>query len=335
MAIGLYGFGFCLDNKYREPWKKVSRVSDVYSFGVIFAQLILKGEELEKIPPVLGRDVALEFREICENCWKKDEEGRFDFKQFIGTKVDERTITSKTAKLLDAHMLLNQQLEELQFEKFWHGVVQQELGFDPLGKLVWESVGLFGHETAVEEDFFFAMQEVVGIREEMTEGPGWKAFRQLLSLDNGGIVTLPKFVQCLQWFGPLNATSFFDRITQMTQNQWFHGKMDRTEAEKLLAKVGKDGAWMVRFGSVPGTYTLGVLKKKKNTGWTVGHFRISRDADGFTVDGESHFGTINDLIKNHVTMSKAVLSEKFVFQKLGKLDRSTAEFDVDTLGAGN
>lgn len=69
----------------------------------------------------------MDFREICESCWSKEE--RSDFEKLIGKKMDERNVTRKAAKVLDAHALFGvEELSEIKCEKFWQGVVQQELG---------------------------------------------------------------------------------------------------------------------------------------------------------------------------------------------------------------
>ncbi len=121
---------------------------------------------------------------------------------------------------------------------------------------MWQHAGLFGADRVPESLFVNTLKSVVGVTEADMAGLGWYSFWRLVNADSG-TVAMSDFAQVLHWFGPLSERGgFFVRIAQMTQHDWFHGALQRDAAERLLANHARDGGWLVRFGSVPGTYTL-------------------------------------------------------------------------------
>lgn len=74
--------------------------------------------------------------------------------------------------------------------------------------------------------------------------------------------------------------------------RWFHGKIDRPKAEKLLGN-GKDGTFLVRESvHFPGDYTLSVLYKNK-----VEHYRIIYSKNKLTIDEDSFFENLTFLVE--------------------------------------
>ncbi len=75
--------------------------------------------------------------------------------------------------------------------------------------------------------------------------------------------------------------------------RWFHGKLTREEAEKLLER-GKNGQFLVRESqNFKGDYTLCVLYEQK-----VEHYRVRRNKKNFvTVDDEEYFENLFKLVE--------------------------------------
>lgn len=74
--------------------------------------------------------------------------------------------------------------------------------------------------------------------------------------------------------------------------RWFHGKIDRPKAEKLLEN-GENGTFLVRESvHFPGDYTLSVLYKKK-----VEHYRIIYSKNKLTIDEDVFFENLTSLVE--------------------------------------
>jgi len=74
--------------------------------------------------------------------------------------------------------------------------------------------------------------------------------------------------------------------------RWFHGKISREEAEKLLWPR-KDGLFLVRESTnYPGDYTLCVCFQDK-----VEHYRVKYKDNQLTIDDEEFFQTLAQLVE--------------------------------------
>ena len=72
---------------------------------------------------------------------------------------------------------------------------------------------------------------------------------------------------------------------------WFHGKISRDNAEKLLTPR-KDGLFLVRESTnFPGDYTLSVCFEGR-----VEHYRILFQNDRMTIDEEEFFDNLSQLV---------------------------------------
>ena len=94
------------------------------------------------------------------------------------------------------------------------------------------------------------------------------------------------------------STSTTTTTTKLTKNgnhswPWFHGKITRDEAERLLKpSESKDGLFLVRESTnFPGDYTLCVCFQSK-----VEHYRVIVRDNLLTIDEEEHFETLGHLI---------------------------------------
>ena len=73
---------------------------------------------------------------------------------------------------------------------------------------------------------------------------------------------------------------------------WFHGKISRELAESLLTPH-EDGLYLVRESTnFPGDYTLCVCSEAG-----IDHYRVQGKDGKLTIDDESYFGSLEELIK--------------------------------------
>ncbi|MBN3272520.1 BTK kinase, partial [Polyodon spathula] len=88
---------------------------------------------------------------------------------------------------------------------------------------------------------------------------------------------------------------------QLEKYEWFCKNMNRSQAENLLKKENKEGAYLVRDSSKAGKYIVSVFSKA--TGEARGnckHYNICTTHDGQFYVAEKHcFGTIPELIHYH------------------------------------
>ena len=107
--------------------------------------------------------------------------------------------------------------------------------------------------------------------------------------------------------------------TKLTKNgnlswPWFHGKITRDEAERLLKPSDStDGLFLVRESTnFPGDYTLCVCFQNK-----VEHYRVIVRDNLLTIDEEEHFETLGHLIgeKNYCTAECTIFREINIAQQ--------------------
>lgn len=100
---------------------------------------------------------------------------------------------------------------------------------------------------------------------------------------------------------------------KVTKMPWFHGKISRDTAEKLLSPR-TDGLFLVRESTnFPGDYTLCVCFEGR-----VEHYRIIYQDDQITIDEEEYFPNLSKLV------------EVITFHLLirGLLSKSTCHFSI-------
>lgn len=79
-------------------------------------------------------------------------------------------------------------------------------------------------------------------------------------------------------------------------NKWFHGDIDKNEAEdRIRAQGNKVGTFLIRFSSLPGIFTL---SSTSTDGLYVEHRRISYKAnDSCYIINDNRFPSLEKLIK--------------------------------------
>ena len=95
---------------------------------------------------------------------------------------------------------------------------------------------------------------------------------------------------------PSPSPSGTDRAVKLNDMTWFHGKIKREEAEKLLLKdvqEAPDGMFLVRESTnFPGDYTLCVVFQGK-----VEHYRVIAEKNSLTIDEEEYFENLTKLVE--------------------------------------
>ena len=120
-----------------------------------------------------------------------------------------------------------------------------------------------------------------------------------------------------------NSTTTATTTTKLTKNgnhswPWFHGKISRDEAERLLRpSESTDGLFLVRESTnFPGDYTLCVCFQNK-----VEHYRVIVRDNLLTIDEEEHFETLGHLIDHYKEDADGLCTK--LIQDLPKLSSQT------------
>ncbi|XP_028411358.1 tyrosine-protein kinase CSK-like [Dendronephthya gigantea] len=83
---------------------------------------------------------------------------------------------------------------------------------------------------------------------------------------------------------------------QLHKMPWFHGRIDRLQAENLLLKKPEDGLFLVRESTnYPGDFALCVCYLRK-----VEHYRVMYQDDKLTVDEDSSFTNLTQLVNHYL-----------------------------------
>ena len=90
--------------------------------------------------------------------------------------------------------------------------------------------------------------------------------------------------------------------------RWFHGKLDRADAEKRLTNIGQVGSYLVRESDRrPGTYSLSYLGRNG-----ISHFRVTGVCGDYYIGGRQ-FCSLNDLIGYYTAWSCLLKDEHLKF----------------------
>ncbi|XP_015759449.1 PREDICTED: ras GTPase-activating protein 1-like isoform X2 [Acropora digitifera] len=93
-------------------------------------------------------------------------------------------------------------------------------------------------------------------------------------------------------------------LSAPAEDQWYHGKLDRTIAEERLVADGKEGAYLVRESDrKPGTYSLSFFGKNG-----ISHFRVTAVCGDYYIGGRQ-FVSLNDLI-GYYTIYSCLLKDE-------------------------
>ncbi|KAL5004292.1 hypothetical protein ScPMuIL_017748 [Solemya velum] len=141
-----------------------------------------------------------------------------------------------------------------------------------------EVIGLYNFNASSPEDLPFHKGDVLKIVQH-TKDPNWYKAKNSSGRD-----------------GMIPATYVQTRKeVQLHAMPWFHGKIDRKKADELLSPR-QNGLFLLRESvNYPGDYTLCVCFEEK-----VEHYRIIYKQNKLTIDEESYFENLTDLVEHYI-----------------------------------
>lgn len=104
----------------------------------------------------------------------------------------------------------------------------------------------------------------------------------------------------------LKTNSFLLRMNREDNVNWFHGKISRESAEKLLKEEGEDGVFLVRESNTsPGDYVLSVLHQGQ-----VVHYQIRRHGEDafFSIEEHTTVHGLDTLIQHYRSDSNGLVT---------------------------
>eukprot|EP01089_Gocevia_fonbrunei_P023102 TRINITY_DN9593_c0_g1_i1.p1 TRINITY_DN9593_c0_g1~~TRINITY_DN9593_c0_g1_i1.p1 ORF type:complete len:568 (-),score=107.07 TRINITY_DN9593_c0_g1_i1:21-1724(-) len=207
----LYSFGLLL-------WEMIYQKQVFPHYSNQLAKLIIAVCDAGERPPITD-EVPPRLADLMRRCWADNPRDRPTF--------------AKVVKDLDEIMI------ELSIA-------------DPKGQALWKEN--FHSDYSIPLDSLF---NVLPKYAQKTKGDksdqNYRALKSLLVQSSGpnmsDIVTIERFGQVLDWFGPINSSKgFLNKISSVLRQKWFHGDLNQTEAEARLSMV-KTGGFLIRFSS--------------------------------------------------------------------------------------
>ncbi|KAL6056545.1 Dual specificity protein kinase [Balamuthia mandrillaris] len=270
---------------------------DVYSFGLTLWEMVYQTHVYPRFSdclpalihaicdknerPEITDDLLPRLAKLMNACWRKDPSKRPSFAIVI-EKLDE--------------IIVDLAVEDKGARKFWkkHFLGKEKASFDAF---LLQFCRAFKRELPknIESDSKLLCLKAVLAE----EGKGISG--------DGLHVSLETFGRMCGWFGPFiqnnsfeatekssesNEAFFLNNIKRTVQAPWFHGDIASKEAEEKL-QLCKPGAFLIRFSSQPGCFTISSITKKRK----IVHQRIMYNpGKGFTF-WENRYSSLSNLIK--------------------------------------
>jgi len=155
-------------------------------------------------------------------------------------------------------------------------------------------VALFDYEGQDERDLPFKQHQVMEVLHKECES--WWQARLISNKKEGYIPTnFVKLVSPDKTATPLAGFGLCSVETERKQ-PWFHGRISRETAEMLLYRHGnRDGAFLIRESThFPGDFTLSVCFNNEHH-----HYRVQRKGQKLSIDGETFFDNLSDVIDHY------------------------------------
>ena len=109
-------------------------------------------------------------------------------------------------------------------------------------------------------------------------------------------VTIEEYGVLLQRFGPLDDYSaFLTRIVNLLKKSWFHGEISAEDSEKIVMNSSKNGTFLVRFSSDPGSFAI----TSKSLNGNLKHYRIYHKAGLDYLLGQIECKSLDDIMKKY------------------------------------
>jgi len=275
--------------------------ADVYSFGIIlwelltchvpypeindlkeiYDEIVIKG----KRPPIPD-NCPTKLAELMAQCWNADPEARPSFSSILQSHVlDEVIIDEVISPPNEAARV---------FWKTRIAKVENTVGWNirKIEKCLSASWSVF-----IKKLIHFC--ELQGNQKTIKREFCIRALRLLL-VNRTGEVTIERFAEILEWFGPFtgNGADFLSMIDSITRLPGFFG--DDFKDQKALANImaGKEvGSYLIRFSSHVGSYTITAMAAKG----AMMNQRIDRSPEGGflvrTNGATQTFGSIGEIIE--------------------------------------
>jgi serine/threonine protein kinase len=298
---------------------RVNEKADVYALSIVMWELFTAGDpfseysELEPfvnavcrngVRPPIPQDMDIKIQELIIKTWDRN--------------PDNRPSCPEITQTLD-EALIHVNIHDTVAAEFWRA-------------------NFFGKREITYKSFETVLYNF--IRVEYPSNPEIdnqnKCLKELLSVgkdDQSNVVTMDRFGQFLEWFGPLD-NKMIERLYKIMVEDWFHGDITREEAESKLGEDTK-GAFMIRLSSNQRDYpfTLSMVK-----GHDLLHLRIKRTKDrklkllvrkhGDTVKiEETELCTLVNNVKSVLGLVKPVKGRKYI--KLFKKKKGTYQMTED------
>jgi serine/threonine protein kinase len=255
--------------------------TDVYGYGMVLWEIVT-GEipfpEMENFQvfkraicvlgqrPPIPNDMLPGLKNLIERCWHKEPSQRPTFAEIISE--------------LDL-IMIDTFIKDEDAAKFW------KANFLEKDSVLWTDFAnaiakLFGfpHPYPHYNDIkFLCLKDLVA-----------QKYIDKNMIDPPDMVTLERFGNILGYFGPLisnTSTSFLDKVHNYLKQKWFHGEMEKEQAEERL-KEQPVGTFLVRLSSTKiGNFTI----TKVSRNGKVNHQRIDYQQNkgfGITVGTPNH-----------------------------------------------
>nr|BAF02918.1 protein tyrosine kinase src [Monosiga ovata] len=142
-------------------------------------------------------------------------------------------------------------------------------------------IALYDYSARAEDDLPFKKGDHMRVLNQ-SDGDWWQAEH----LSNGKKGFIP--------------SNYVAKVQSIQAEDWFHGKIKRSDAEKVLLLCGHHGSFLIRESeSKPGDYSLSVKE-----GDAVKHYHIRRMDDGdFFIARRITFKTLNELVTHYKVAS--------------------------------
>jgi len=244
---------------------------DVYSFGIVLWECVQQErvfKEYQSLPalmhavidkkvrPEIAKNFSTRLRKLMESCWDND--------------AKNRPTMTKVIKELEM-VILDVTLQDHSARDMWRKKLngENEVPWSKFARIVCEELNLkFEEKFSSYDDYHTLPLDLQCLHEIVVQKQKKSRKVKHKKATNQSIVKVKLFGAMVQCFGPFDK-DFLKRVKILICSKWFHGNISQEIAEDVIRKTDSVGAFLVRFSSAPGCFTLSVQGKKQ-----VEHHRI-------------------------------------------------------------
>eukprot|EP01095_Lingulamoeba_sp_RSL-Kostka_P005619 TRINITY_DN1702_c0_g2_i1.p1 TRINITY_DN1702_c0_g2~~TRINITY_DN1702_c0_g2_i1.p1 ORF type:complete len:564 (+),score=180.30 TRINITY_DN1702_c0_g2_i1:100-1791(+) len=311
----VYSFGIVLWEilTRREPFEEFDNFEDFRS-AVCF----------DNVRPIIPNDCHPSLRRLIECCWQPNSERRPSFPEIVAALehiiVDYAIQDSVGRRMWKERFLKNEYVTWSDFVESFFDVLDyygdttfQILPEQPTLKQIQNACNFQLNEYAsrslehakIIEDEILRRQKSMQLIEDIADVK-LLCLKALIAEKPQGavideddeIVTMERFGNILEWFGPLvdpktQQVIILDTVYDVLSQHWFHGDIGQLEAENRLARRAA-GTFLIRFSSIVGCFT--VSKYCSNS--TIAHQRIIKSSGHGYIINNKCYSSLNELVQN-------------------------------------